>query len=216
MVALPGIISAINRGLGQAARRLGETVTQYRPYSPLAPLDPSAVISVFKGAFDAEPTLQMSAPVVVGKSLFYLLADATNLQIGDYLVSAANSFFVASMEDLRAPIVLRTNAVLTLVRPSVGLLAGLNPPGGDSSAVEITVLAGWPASVLTAGRGERGDVNLPGDVRMGSWQILLPQTLGVDIRGSDILVDQTGLRHIVMSAEQSPMGWRIEALQEAA
>jgi hypothetical protein len=206
----------VNRGLGRATSAVGQPVTQYRPYNPLAPLDGSAVVSIFLATFDAEPTLKMTAPVTVGRNLFYLLADATNLAVGDYLIGSQAQFFVASMELLRPPVMIRTNAVVTLVRPSVGLSNGLNPPGGDSAATETTILAGWPASVLTGGRSERGDVDLPGDVKMGGWQILLPDTLGIEIRGSDILVDQTGLRHVVISAESNPMGWRIEALQEAA
>jgi len=216
MPLLRQIRAKVNRGTGLAARMVGRPVTQYRPYDPLSPLDGSAVVSVFWAAFDADAALQMSHPATVGQYLFYLIADATNLCVGDYILDGQLVFFVGSMEDLRPPVVLRTNTTLSLVRPQIGVVPGLNPPGGDSLANETTILSGWPASVLTAGRGERGEVELAGDVRMGAWQVLLPAALGVEIRGSDILIDPSGLRRVVSSAELSPMGWRIEAQQEAA
>ena len=216
MANLSWINAKVSAGLGRAAAVLGAPTTQVRPLNPLAPLDPSAVVSVIPAAFDTQVTFGFAVPEKPGQNLFYLLADAAALSVGDYLITPPESYFVASLEDLKPAMVVRTNAVLSLVRPVQPLAAGLGNPGGDSQASEVTLLVGWPASVMSNQRAERGDVNLPGDARMGMWQIQLPQTLDVAIRGSDILVDQDGLRHLVMSAELGPLGWRIEAVQEAA
>jgi hypothetical protein len=216
MADISTLTARINYGLGVAANIVGQPVTQYRPADILSPLDTSAVLGVIMAAFDAEPSLQFLHPAVIGRSLFYLLANTTTLQVGDYLVGVAGTFFIASLEPLRPPVVIRTNAVLSLVRPVTGANAGLNTPGGDSLSSETTVFAGWPASVLISGRGERGDVQLAGDVRMGGWQVLLPAVTGVDIGGSDILMDQDSLRRVVVEAELTATGWRIEAQQETS
>jgi hypothetical protein len=105
---------------------------------------------------------------------------------------------------------------LSLVRPQTSVQAGLGAPAGDSLSEEVTLFSNWPASVLITGKAGQGDVDLPGDPGMGNWQILLPFLLGIEIRSSDILVDQTGLRRLVVGAELSPMGWRIDAAQESA
>jgi hypothetical protein len=216
MANLQSIQAKCNYGAGIAARIVGEAVTQFRANNPMAPLDGSGFTSVFNAAFDADPLLTMTKPALVGRCLFYLIANASNLEVGDYLVGPEGQFFVASLEPLRPPVVIRANAVLSLSRPEDALQAGLGPPGGDSVASETTLFAGWPGSVLIAGKSGQGDVDLPGDVGMAGWQILLPYLFGIDIRGSDILTDQAGLRHLVVGAELSPMGWRIDATQEAA
>ncbi len=216
MPILTTLQAKYNSAMGRAASVIGEAVRQYRPANPMAPLDGSGYTNSFNAAFDADPALSFNKPAVVGRYLFYLLADATTLAVGDYIAAPQSTYFVGSMEDLRPPVVLRTNAVLSLVRPEESVRAGLAPPGGDSLSSEVTLFAGWPSAMLIAGGGGHGDVDLPGDAGMGSWQILLPALFGIAIRGSDILVDQTGLRHVVTAAELSPMGWRIDAQQEAA
>jgi hypothetical protein len=216
MADLSLLQARVNYGLGIAASVVGRPVTQYRPQNILSPLDNSAVVSVFMAAFDSEAELQLSRPIGVGKSAFYLLANASNLGVGDYLIGTMGTFFIASLEDLRPPLVIRTNASLSLVRPVTGASAGLNPPGGDSLATETTIFADWPASVAIGGRTDPGEVALAGDLRMGGWQVLLPAISGVEIRGSDILVDQQSLRRVVIAAELSAMGWRVETEQEAS
>ncbi len=214
MVEFATIQAKVQASYGVAARILGTQAQQYRPFNPMDPVGGAALLGTLNVAFDSEPAFPLSRPAKPGQAIFYLLGDAAGLALGDYLIAQDGTFFVASMENVKPAMVLRTNATLTLVRPQTGTSAGTNAPGGDSTATETTLLAGWPACVLSAGRGDRSDVDLPGDIRMGGWEILLPPTLSVDIRSDDILVDTDLLRRVVIEAELSPTGWRIQAVQE--
>jgi hypothetical protein len=216
MVDLTTIEEKINFGSGIAARVIGQAVTQYRAQNIQSPLDISGYVAIFYAAFDSDPLLTLKKPIKVGRDVFYMIANTSTLAVGDYIVGPEGTFFVASLEPMRPPVVIRTNAVLSLVRPQSTSVAGLGPPGADSASTETTVFSGWPASVLMTGRGGQGDVNLPGDIGMGGWQILLPALFGIEIRGSDILVEATGLRRVVSAAELSSMGWRIDVVQETA
>jgi len=216
MTDLASLRAQVNVGLGRAAAFLGSPTTQYRPADPLAPLASTAIVGTVQAAFDETPAFRFVQPAVFGETVFQVLADTTTLAVGDYLSGPAGTFFIIALEDVKAAEAVRTSATISAARPVNAGLAGANPPGGDGLASETTFLLGWPASMLAVARGDRGDVNLPGDVRMGWWQFLLPQFAGVDIRSSDIIVDQNSVRHVVMSAEATPLGWRITAEQEAS
>ena len=215
MVNLTTIRARVNVGLGRAASVFGNVTTQYRPVDPLDPLGAAAIVGTLQAAFDEDPRFGFVRPARYRQSMFHVLADATDLVVGDYLSGPDGVFFIVSVESVKAAAAVRTTATLALVRPVGGILAGANPPGGDGLATEITMLQGWPASMLAAGQGGSNDVNLPGDLRMGRWEVLLPRVAGAEIRSSDILVDQDAVRHVVMSAEASSLGWRIQATQEA-
>jgi hypothetical protein len=215
MVSFTEVQSKVYSGYGHAARFLGGQATQYRPYDPMNPVGGAGVLALINAAFDTDPAFSLRRPAKPGEAIFYLLGDAADLLVGDYLQAVDGMFFVASLENVKPPMVIRTNATLSLVRPQTGTSAGANAPGGDSVATETTLLSGWPAAVLSAGHGQRSDVDLPGDTRMDGWEILLPPTLAVEILSDDILVDENSLRHVVIAAEASPTGWRIQAVQES-
>ena len=214
MVDLATIRARVNFGLGKAAGVLGNATTQYRPADLLAPLAAQAVIGTLMAAFDEDPRFGFMRPQQYARPVVSVLADATGLQVGDYLSGPDGIFFISSVESVKPATAVRTTATLNAVRPSGGVLAGANPPSGDGLAFETTLLQGWPAAMLAAGADLHGDVNLPGDVRMGRWEILMPRVAGAELRSSDILVDQDQVRHVVMSAEASALGWRIYAVQE--
>jgi len=51
-------------------------------------------------------------------------------------------------------------------------LAGAWP--GDITADETALITGWPASIVQGTKGEKGEVNIPGDIRLSWFNIILP------------------------------------------
>ena len=117
---------------------------------------------------------------------------------------------VLCVECNRKVVLLRTAPATTPTGPQ--------PYGGlcvaDSSAALGSVDAagalatGWPASILLGGRQEHG-TNLPMAVSNAGFQILLPPSLPLVVRASDLFLDDLGRRYIVEAAELTDLGWRI-------
>lgn len=203
-----GIQAKINYGYGKAANYLGSSTVQYRPLSALNPL--AAQVQTFLADFDIDPLFSHKAPAPYAKPLFYGLFDATYVQVGDYLVSSAGTFFVAAMEPSKPPLCVRCNVTISVLQ------ANDNPPGpnyysGDRRQISATLMAGWPASVLQGIRGEKGPVSLPGDVRMPWFNILVPSFPGVDLTSADQITDETGRALTIGSVELTPLGYRLTA-----
>lgn len=207
----------IYNGYGYAANVLGQLCTQYRSNGSGIPTAPGNSLGTINAAFTTDPKYGFIQPLRYGKVEFFGLFNATGVNVGDYIVTpnATQIFFVASLEPLVPPLCVLCNLMLTVSRPEGGTQAGSNPPSGDAQAIETTLLSGWPGAAVTGGRADAGQVELPGDIRMGGWTVYLPVTPGVTLRGGDILTDATGLRRIVSSAEPSARGWRMICLQEA-
>jgi hypothetical protein len=80
----------------------------------------------------------------------------------------------------------------------------------DASTGEAAIFAGWPASMLFAGRGRSGADDLPGDMPSPEYMVMLPVIPGVDLpRPGDILTDDMGRRLVVGWCERSQLGLRI-------
>ena len=71
----------------------------------------------------------------------------------------------------------------------------------------------FPASILAGARGAPASADLPDDLHDPGWAILMPAPPGVTIQTSDILKDDLGRRFDIASAELTPLGWRLAAIQ---
>ena len=136
--------------------------------------------------------------------------DADCTLVGDYLVGARGTLFVAMLPALQRPLCVLTNALLDVVRPAGGMAAGLNGYGGVQEGLLQPVLSGWPGEVLGGAEGAPG--SLPDDGGMPRWTVLLPPT-PVPIQGSDLVQDGAGRRFVVRVAERSELGWRLVVRQ---
>jgi hypothetical protein len=112
---------------------------------------------------------------------------------------------------------MRCNHTIALLRAPVSAGVGVQGYGGacaaDSTAVlgvvtNGAVVDGWPASILIGGRQAAG-TNLPMAVQNGGFEVMLPKTVPIAIRASDILLDNLGRRFIADTCELSELGWRM-------
>ncbi|KVC81389.1 hypothetical protein [Burkholderia ubonensis] len=202
----------IYKGYGKAALRIGPIYSQYRPTSASNPIASGTLLGTLNASFNAMD-MTYGRPNVYGKALWYALVDGTQTKIGDYLINAAQTFFIAAMQQTLPILAVECNRTLNVLRPFQQSGVGATGYGGDTAAGETPLMTGWPASVLQGTKGEKNEVNLPGDVRNPWWQILLPAFAGVTLRTADIITDDISRRYTISSAELTDLGWRCTAMQ---
>ena len=194
----------ISRGMGSAARVIGEEYDLFRPAGIVGPLAPANRIMRLPVALDGGyPGYRR--PRGYERSVRGTF-DSVAVRVGDYLQGPRGVLFVAALPPLLRPLCVLTNVVVDVVRAGGQASAGLNGYGGAVEEVIETVLGGWPAQMLTEGSGKPGA--LPVDGGQTGWSVALPPTPAA-IMTSDLLQDPSGRRYVVRAAEQSELGWRL-------
>lgn len=202
----------IYKGYGKAALRIGPLFTLYRPSSVFNPIASGNIVTTLNASFNAED-MTYSRPNKYGKSTWFCLVDGTQTRVGDYLVGTSQTFFIAAMQQTLPILAVECNRTLNVLRPYQVSGVGATGYGGDTAAGETPLMTGWPASVLQGTKGEKNEVNLPGDVRNPWWIVLLPAFTGVMLRTADIITDELSRRYVISSAELTDLGWRCTAQQ---
>lgn len=194
----------ISRGMGSAARVIGEDYDLFRPRGVAFPLAPENRIMrlpvVLDGGYPG-----YRRPRGYDRALRATF-DSIAVQVGDYLQGPRGVLFITALPPLLRPLCVLTNIVLDVVRVGGPASAGLNGYGGVVEEAIETVLSAWPAQMLTEGSGKPG--TLPADGGQTGWSVLLPPT-PAPIEASDLLQGPGGRRYVVRSAEQSEFGWRL-------
>jgi len=205
--------SKIYIGYGKAALRLGLAFAQYRPSMAINPLSSPPVNPALLASFNAED-MKYGKPNKYAKPTWYCLADGTGMQVFDYLIRGDKTYFIAAMQPLLPILAVDCNRVINITRPQLQTqVGGVTDYEGTTAANETPLMIGWPASILQGTKGEKGEVQLPGDARNPWWAVLLPYTAGVTLASGDIIADDLGRRMIISSAELTDLGWRITAMQ---
>ncbi len=196
----------ICRGMGNAARAIGEDYDLFRPAGPFEPL--------------ASGNRLMRLPVVLDNYAanyrrvrgvdqgLRAMFDSISTRVGDYLSGPGGVLFVAATPERERPVCVLTSISVDVYRARGPVLAGLNGYGGATDNSLEIVLKGWPVQVSVAGSGRRGA--LPADRVESSLSILFPAT-PVPIQAADIIQDAQARRFVVLSAEMSKMGWHLTA-----
>lgn len=201
----------IYKGYGQAAKRIGFDYQQFRATSASNPLT-STALQTLPASFTTN--FNYSAPNKYGQATWLGLFDARTFQPGDFLVGRQGTFFIAAMQDTLPIYCVQTNRVVSVLRVSQDAPVGLGSWAGDKRATtEVTIMQGWPASIIQGTKGETNEAKLPGDVKTPWWAILMPAWSGVELRTSDIIRDDLDRKYVISSAELTDMGWRITAMQ---
>ena len=197
-------------GYGKAARVLGRRCTVYGAVGTGAVIVDTNIRGHVMAAFDTSPKFTFVNPQKFGNPIYYAACDSRTLNVGDYLAAPDFLYFIATVDDVASPMVVRCNHALTFTRKGAGT-PGVNAYGGDQSSA--TLLTARPASVLQGTKGEKGDANLPRDARVPWVQILMPAVDGVQLRFGDMVQDEQAqpMRYLVSSVEQTGLGWRITA-----
>lgn len=202
----------IHRGLNTAARAIGTDTYAFRPSGPVRPLDPVNRFLRMQAAFSPHDG-KFTQPAKYGDALWYGVFDAAYTRPGDYLVQDESVWFVAAQQRLLPVLCVLTNRVVSFSRPAAPLATGVNDYGGIIAGTNLPLLTDWPASVLGTKSGGRPETNLPSDVVVPDWNVLLPAVSGVLFLPSDRISDDLGRHAVVTSAELTDLGWRLTARQ---
>lgn len=207
----------INRGLGTAARVIGVVCDAYRPGSPSEPLQPTNRYLRLTAAFNAQDP-HFVRTNSFGTAVWYGVFDAAYTQPGDYLVEhvSGTAWFIAAQQPLLPALCVKANRVVSFGRAAAPQRGGTNTYGGVTQQSSTPVLTEWPASVLVATPTELSQAGLPGDVRLGSFSVLLPAWNGTVLRPGDLMTDDIGRNFAVSTAELSEFGWRLGTRQVAS
>ena len=206
------IAAKVRKGYGKAAHVLGRSCAVYRPAGAGAPIADGNLIVTQLAAFDTVPQFSFVNPTDFKNRDFYALTDATLLDAGDYLVCQGVTYFVATMDDVAAPMCVRCDTVLTLARAG-SVVPGPGAYGGGRRGAETTLLTSWPAGIQEGSRGERGDTLLASDTRMPWVVLFFPSSVPIQIRNGDFATtgDAAPMTYVVSNAEQTALGWRCTA-----
>lgn len=221
------IQAAIYRGYGIAGTKLGSAFSLYRGSALQTPIVPANLIASLSAQFTnaKSSAFNYTKGQTYDDVLWYALVDASQTQVGDYLVGTGATYFVASMPPLLPVSCVQCNRVVTLSRPDDELGGNALPsqPGGtgkyfgpSAATAETVRVAQVPACVLgTTGRAT-GTGQLPSDAAGPSrWRIHLPPVTCPEgsVLNRDILTDDDGARYQVSANFWSAIGYRLEAIR---
>jgi hypothetical protein len=207
----------INSGYGHAARVIGYTFGVYRPASPFrTPIEAAAKVAslpaeflVYGAGFNFEKQSSYKQPTYNG------LFDPTLTKVGDYLFHPTQgTYFIAGLAAHVPPLCVGCNRTISITR--AGSTKGFGAQAaysGADPAKDQDVLVQWPASIIYDARGKSGENVMPMDLPSPFFNVLLPPTTGVDIRGGMVIIDDQTRRYLIGAAENSALGWRISAQQ---
>ena len=202
----------VNLGTGIAAKFLGQTFAHYRPLSTSTVLQPINMIEELFLSFDQDPQFSYHKPKEYGDQIYFALCDYTNVQIGDYFWNYADqTFFVSNFEQLKPAMLMRCNRIVTVQRPAAA--AGVSN-GYGSNTSPVTLLNGWPCSIVSGGIGGANDAHTPGSVKDHGVVITFPHYVDVDTY--DIVIDDANRRYVVGENERTALGYRCLAQYESA
>ncbi|MBV9528249.1 hypothetical protein [Sphingomonas sp.] len=101
--------------------------------------------------------------------------------------------------------------VVAFNRPATQPGVGAQGYGGHTQATETLLFAGIPASIQERREGTNSTVGLPGDAQRPTWYVFIPKTalaLG-SIKDRDIMIDDVGLRYMVVAPYFDNFGYRL-------
>lgn len=217
MVSQATVQAKASYGYGIAATKLGETCQWFRPNGVTNPLAAANFVGTIQVLFDVTPNLaQTQLPARDKPENWYAAYDPVDtlpLALGDYLIRpTGDTLFLARISPFRPARMVLTNRTVDLLRTAMPASYGVQPYSGDTASADVVLASGWPCSWVQGTRGERGATDLPGDVRMPWYAILLPAIPGVTIRAADVLTNDIGQRVKVSAAELTDFGWRLTAI----
>lgn len=201
------------KGHAIAARNIGLPFDVYRPTGPLDPMATGNKVITGQLAFFTPhqgSNFTFGHPVDFRDALMHMGTDASVLRPHDILTNGSDTYCVLTMDQIQPPLVVYANRTITVVRAETAQACGLGSYGGATSANEVAMMRGWPASILEGGRGKGGV--LPGDPGNSTgWEIIFSAWPGVVLDYGDIVEDDLGRRYGVRTAELSHTGWRLVA-----
>lgn len=197
----------IYKGYDKAAQRIGINFTIYRASTAINPLDPANAHGSIMASFNVSWSYERANKY--GNAVWQLVADGTLLQPYDYLKSTDQTYFVAGMQLTLPMLAVSCNQTVTIKRQTGPTGVGYQGYSGYDDTTAQTIYQNCPASYLQGTRGTQSDVNLPTDVKMPWFIVLIPYLGNQTIQTGDFLQNSNGINHIISSAELTDLGWRL-------
>ena len=197
-------------GAGKSARFIGQPADAFRPKGTTNPLDRQNRFLRLPAAFVSTKGKGLQANAY-GDALWHGLFDASYTQAGDYIILPTGQFFIASQSPLLPVLCVKANRQITIIRPNIQTNIASNTYGGYMTGHSVTLMEGWPASILGETRSSPSSVDLPTDQTVPYWNILLPATAKVALSPGDLVTDDLTRTAIICQSELTDLGWRINA-----
>ncbi len=195
---------------GRVARAIGGSADAYRPSGNFHPLSTGNRFLRLPAKFAAlDGTLSRNH--TYGEAAYGGYFDLSYTQPGDYLVQGERTWFIAAQEALGAATCILTNHIVGLARPELSASLGGTHYANGSTEPSTEYASQWPASILATGRDSAVSLGLPTDILGTISTILLPASMTLTIRPTDIVTDDLARVHIVSGCEKSALGWRLIA-----
>src|ERR1019366_2978123 len=193
-------------GLNRTAAIAGRVTDAYRSSSSCDPLDRSNRYLKLPTAFSRADG-KFDQPVGYGVAVWRGYFDASYTRVGDYLVNERDIWFIAAQDSLLPILCVKTNRVISITRQITPDIA-ISINGASQNSI-INLISRWPASLLGTGTEGKSPTRLPGDTAVPNMIALLPSTHEQMIQPADIITDEYGITSIVVAAELSDLGWRL-------
>ncbi len=193
-------------GLNRLANKLGRITDAYRTAGNWDPLNRSNRFLQLPAAFsrvDGDFSQPVGYEVAVWRGYF----DASYTRVGDYLVHKDEVWYIAAQQSLLPIVCVKTNRIISISRQVTPTTASSTIPAVASTS--INVISQWPSSVLGTATEGRPISGLPGDTRIPTATVLLPSIHGQILLPADVVTDELGTSSIVVAAELSELGWRL-------
>jgi hypothetical protein len=193
-------------GLNRTANILGRLTDAYRPRGVRNPLERVNRYLKLPAAFSRVDG-DFTQPVGYGTAMWRGYFDASYTRVGDYLVQENDIWFVAAQQHLLPVLCVKTNHVISITRQTTPTTGASNEASNPNSMT--TVIKNWPVNLLGIGTEGKSPTHLPGDTTISNVIALLPSIHGQIVQPTDFVIDEHGTTGIVVAAEFSDLGLRL-------
>lgn len=198
----------VQRGYAMAANKIGMAVAHYRSTAVNgidSPVQTGNKIGSLLASFSLKG--QYNQAPGYKTNLWTVAIDLTNVQPGDVLVNATDTYVMVAEVPLMPPLALNTSNTISVKRP--GAPSGVGNVG-YAEPTPAYVITDVPAFISLKKDIGRPPVGLPGDVSKRTyWEIDLYAPIGT-IRTGDTVTDDLGYRYQVVADDwNSPLGYQL-------
>ncbi|GAN86142.1 hypothetical protein LU298_13590 [Komagataeibacter intermedius] len=205
----PALCRLAARGFTRAAARVGVLATQYRPTTATSPC--ATAHARVMAAFSNDRAFGFAGPALWDVPFVYALMDTTDVQAGDILTCAGETYFIARAEPFRPPLCVLCNAVVDITT-TVAQAADVADPGGygtsGDATTQVACATGWPAMIRAGGGAGVPGPAQPGAIHAGGFEMFLPVMPGVSVQPAMWARDANGPRYTIGGARAGPWGTR--------
>ena len=196
----------VAKGYGIAAARIGLPHTVYRSASMFNPLQNSnQLITNFPASMTTN--YQYSAYNKPKVPDWKLIADISQLAIGDWLVGGQGTFYVADLQPLLPTPVVQCNHVVTIMRPSYSI-------AGSLEQTETQIASFFPVFMQSKRDKDHSPSGFPTSTETATslpmWITYINAHGVSDIQKNDVIVDENGARYIIDVPDLTSFGYIVE------